>query len=121
VVAFSCGVAQLLGIRLRDMSRRIYIAVAFLLAVLLTVVGWSQTLAHKVWPASHTAIWFPLIVIINPHDDVLMVLLSLIQFPVFAALFSFGIGRWRTAPVFGVLAGIYALLVGITFIIVSKL
>ena len=102
------------------MSQRNYIIIAFVLAVLVTVIGWSQTFAYKVWPASHTVLWFPSVVIANTYGGTAMITLSLVQFPIFATCFAFGLRRWSVARILGALAFIYALLVGIAFIIVSR-
>ena len=101
------------------MSRRIYIAIAFILAVVATVVGWSQSLNYKITPLVPLALWFPLVVITRAHE-LSAVALSLIQFPLFAAAFAFGIRRWPVARVLAVLALTYALLAGIAFAIVRS-
>jgi len=102
------------------MSRRIYIIIAFVLSILATLVGWSQTFIHKTWPPAHTALWFPLVVFADSYGGVEMVVLSLIQFPVFAILFTLGIRRWRVAAVSSALGFIYALIAGIAFMMVGS-
>ena len=116
----SSHVAQLWIVRLLRMSRRIYIVIAFVLAILATLVGWSQTFAHKTWPPAHTALWFPLVVFANSYGGAEMIVLSFIQFPLFAILFVFGVRRWRVAVVSSVLGFIYALMAGIAFMMVSS-
>ena len=101
------------------MSRRIYITIAFILAVLATVVGWSQSLIYKITPIVPLALWFPLIILTGARD-LAAVALSLIQFPLFAIAFTVGIGRWTLARVLAVLMLTYALLAGIAFAIVRS-
>ena len=101
------------------MSRRVYITIAFILAIVATVVGWSQSLNYKVTPLVPLALWFPLIVITGARELV-AVALSLIQFPLFAAAFAFGIRRWSVARVVVALTVTYALLAGIAFAIVRS-
>lgn len=101
------------------MSRRIYTILAFILAVLLTVIGWSQTLVYEECPVNKLALWFPSIEIFNPSDDIHTVFISLIQFPILATLFALGIRRWRVASVLLVLVLVYALLVRIALTIID--
>jgi len=100
------------------MSRRAYIIIAFVLAIAATIIGWSQTFASKTWPPSHTALWFPVNVITNVFGDEMMVLLSLIQFPIFATLFALGVQRWSVAFVSAALGFAYSLMVCIAFMII---
>lgn len=79
------------------LSRRNYIIIAFALAFILTVAGFSQTLALKTWPPNRIVFWFPLTVIANALTPIWGTLteafLALIQFPLLALCFSVGI-RW---------------------------
>ena len=102
------------------MARRIYIVIAFCLAILATFIGWSQTFAHKTWPPAHAALWFPLVVFAKSYGNVEMIVLSFIQFPLFAILFAFGVCRWKVSVVSSVLGFIYALIAGIAFMMVSS-
>src|SRR5678809_1182505 len=102
------------------MSRRVYVIVvifAFVLAIILTAVAWTQTLDHKLTPEVPLALWFPLIIITNALGFAAYTL-ALIQFPLFAVLFAFGTRRWPAGRVFTVLAFTYGLLAGIAFSIV---
>lgn len=81
------------------MSRRAYIIVAFVIAGLLTLLGWQQVLIYKLPPPHKFVAWFPLLVLIPLPDELLGVLFSLVQFPLFAAGFAFGIRRWHPLPV----------------------
>lgn len=101
------------------MSRRVYITIAFILAIVATVIGWSQSLNYKITPLVPLALWFPLIVITGAHE-IEAVALSLVQFPLFAAAFAFGIRRWPVARVLAVLTLTYALLAAIAFAIVRS-
>ncbi len=101
------------------MSRRIYITTAFVLAIVATVVGWSQSLIYKLTPPVPLALWFPLVVITRASEFG-GVAVSFIQFPLFAAAFAVGIRRWSIARVIGVLALTYALLAGVAFAIVRS-
>jgi len=102
------------------MSRRAYIIIAFVLAIIVTIIGWSQTFASKTWPPSHTALWFPLNVITNIYGGEKMVLLSLVQFPAFATLFALGVRRWSVSSVSAALGSAYALMVCIAFVIIRN-
>ena len=101
------------------MSRRVYITTAFILAIVATVAGWSQSLNYKITPLVPLALWFPILVITGARELV-GVALSLIQFPLFATAFAFGIRRWPAARVLAVIALTYALLAGIAFAIVRS-
>ena len=72
-------------------SRKFIVAFAFFLAGLLTLVGWSQTLAYKVFPAYKLAFWFPLITMTNAMENGFELALSIIQFPLFATIFAFAL------------------------------
>jgi hypothetical protein len=100
-------------------SRRIYIAIAFVLAIVATVVGWSQSLNYKLTPPVPLALWFPLVVIIRA-GDLGGIAVSFIQFPLFASAFAIGIRRWPVARVVAVLALTYALLAGVALAIVRR-
>jgi hypothetical protein len=99
--------------------RRIYIVAAFIFAGLATVVGWSQSLIYKDTPLSPLALWFP-IVVLTRATDLAAVALSLIQFPLFAVGFTFGIRRWPVSRVLAALMLTYALLAGFAFAIVRS-
>jgi hypothetical protein len=100
-------------------SRRIYITIAFVLAIVATVVGWSQSLNYKITPPVPLALWFPLIVITHARD-LAGVAVSFIQFPLFAVAFAFGLRRWPPARIVIVLVLVYALLALIAFAIVRS-
>jgi hypothetical protein len=101
------------------MSRRIYIAIAFVLAIVATVVGWSQSLIYKDTPPVPLALWFPLVVI-SRVKELACVAVSFIQFPLFASAFAVGIQRWPGARVVAVLALTYALLAGVALAIMRR-
>ena len=101
------------------MRPRIYIAAAFVLAVVATMIGWSQSLIYKDTPVRPLALWFPIVVLSSAHD-ISAVALSLVQFPLFAIGFAFGIRRWPTSRVLAVLALTYALLAGVALAIVGS-
>jgi hypothetical protein len=106
------------------MSRRKHIAIALTVAFLATVVGLSQTLIWKVFPTVHLVFWFPLVVITNAiHDEsgtMVEVLLSLVQFPLLAICFIIGIRRWPVAAVASVIGCVYALMVLVAWIILTR-
>jgi hypothetical protein len=79
-------------------SRRALTCLSFAVALLLTAVGWQQTLIYKTPPLQSVAIWFPFVVLNPSSDDWLMVLLSLMQFPLFAMAFVWGSRRWKVTP-----------------------
>jgi hypothetical protein len=97
------------------MSRRILIVVSSAVALLLTAIGWQQTLIYKDPPEHKIAIWFPFVVLNPSPDDMLMVLLSLIQFPLFAAAFVLGSWRWKATWVLAIVLLSYALFVAAAF------
>lgn len=104
---------------LLQVSHRIYIAIAFVLAIVATVVGWSQSLNYKVTPPVPLALWFPLVVI-SPAKELGIVVVSFIQFPLFASAFAVGIRSWPVVHVVVILALTYALLASVALAIVSK-
>jgi hypothetical protein len=97
--------------------RRIYTAIAFVLAIMATVVGWSQSLIYKNTPPVPLALWFPLVVM-SPEEVFVTLAVSFIQFPLFALAFAMGIRRWPVARVVIVLMLAYALLAGVALVIV---
>lgn len=100
------------------MSHRIYIGIAFVLAIVATVVGWSQSLNYKDTPPVPLALFFPLVVI-SRVEELGIVVVSFIQFPLFASAFAVGIRCWPVARVVAVLAFIYTLLAGVALAIVK--
>lgn len=107
------------NVRPLPVSRRVYISIVFILAIVATYVGWTQSLNYKVTPLTPLALWFPLI-LITGASDLVAVALSLIQFPLFAGAFAFGTRRWPVARVLVALTLTYALLAGIAFAIVKS-
>jgi hypothetical protein len=103
----------------RHVLHRIYIVLAFVLAVAATVLGWSQSLNYKITPLVPLALWFPLVVILGARE-LAAVGLSLIQYPLFATAFSVGIRRWPVTRVIGVLGLTYVLLAATAFVIVRS-
>jgi hypothetical protein len=106
------------------MSRRNYIKIAFALAFILTVAGFSQTLACKTWPPNRTVFWFPLILIADAFTPIFgtltMVFLALIQFPLLALYFSIGI-RWLQVTLMAILVVMtYVLMVLVAWTLVSN-
>lgn len=91
---------------------------AVLLAIAATMIGWSQSLIYKDVPQIPLAIWFPFIVLTSASDFA-MVLLSLVQFPLFAVAFTLAICRWPVARVTLVLAILYTLLVVLALFMVK--
>lgn len=101
------------------MSRRIYIIIAIVFAIAVTVIGWSQSMNYKITPLVPLALWFPMIVLTGARN-LEAVALSLIQFPLFATAFVLGTRRWPVVRVLAVLALTYGLLAGSAYIIVSR-
>ena len=101
------------------MSRSRCIVIAFGVAIVATVVGWSQSLMYYHTPPVPTAFWFPLVVVTGAHD-LDCVAVSLIQFPLFATAFAFGIQRWPVTRVLAVLALIYGALAVTALVIVKS-
>jgi len=99
-------------------SRGISITIAYVVAVAATVIGWSQSMNYKITPIVPLALWFPTVVLTGARN-LEAVALSLIQFPLFATAFAFGIRRWPVVRVLAVLALTYGLLAGSAYFIVS--
>jgi len=95
-------------------SRRSCTVIAFALAITATIVGWSQSMLYKVIPEVPLCLWFPLAVIAARTISGAVVL-SLMQFPIFAVAFSIGIRRWSAPKVILMLMLFYALSVGFAF------
>ncbi len=100
------------------MSRRIYILIAFVIAIAATVIGWLQSMNYKVTPLVPLALWFPTVVLTGARN-LEAVALSLIQFPLFASAFVLGSRRWPVVRVFAVLLLTYGLLAGLAYSIVN--
>ena len=98
------------------MSRRTYITIAFVLAILATIVGWSQSMLYKVIPEVPLCLWFPLVVV-AARDTISAVVLSVVQFPIFAVAFSLGLRRWSALRVILVLTVAYVVLAGVAIAI----
>ena len=102
------------------MSRRSLTILAFVIAGLLTVIGWQQVMIYKHPPIQNLALWFPFLLLIRLPDEVLRVLLTLVQFPLFAGVFALGIRRWKIPLVIAVVLVTYALCVGAAFAILRS-
>ena len=100
------------------MSHRVYIIIAFAVAIAATGIGWSQTLIYKITPVVPLALWFPLIILTGARE-VEAIAVSFVQFPLFASAFALGIRRWSVAHVLGVLVAVYGLLAGSAYIIMT--
>lgn len=94
------------------MSRSSYAILGFVFAIILTVLGWQQVMIYKAPVVLRLCFWFPFIVLLGARD-LAAGLVSLLQFPAFAAIFAFGMRRWSAGRLFATLLGIYALCVGI--------
>lgn len=100
--------------------REYYVVTAYVLAVTATVIGWSQTLIFKFVPPLPLALWFPLVVVTGSKMFA-AILLSLVQFPLFATAFAIGIRKWPKAKgrvAVGIVA-VYVLMAGIAVGLVS--
>src|SRR4051794_22016686 len=93
------------------MSRARINIFALTLAIVATVVGWSQSLIYYRVPPIPLALWFPFIVLADLNQGP-MILVSLIQFPLFAMVFVTAIRWWPMVRVGVTLAFIYALCAG---------
>lgn len=74
------------------MSKRRFIAIGFVAALALTVGGWYRVMWWKGAPPGSLALWFPLIRLLKLWD-LDAVIASLLQFPLFAAIFAVAM-RW---------------------------
>jgi hypothetical protein len=106
------------------MMNRKFTLIAWLIAVVLTIVAWSQTLMWKSIPALHVVFWFPLLLIADSiaggRNISAEVILSLMQFPFLAICFSIGIRRWRVFIVSSTLVCVYLTLVLVAYILYKK-
>lgn len=96
------------------MNYRTHMIIALIIAILATVVGWSQSLIYKIVPSVPLAILFPLVVLTRAHE-LSAVFVSLIQFPLLAMAYLFGIRRWSWRKVLPTLLLGYAILVALAY------
>jgi hypothetical protein len=96
------------------LCHRIYIVMAFSVAIVATVAGWSQSVIYKEPSPVALALWFPIVVLMKTRGETAIVL-SLVQFPLFAIAFALGIHRWAVGRVLTGCVIAYLLLVGIAF------
>jgi hypothetical protein len=99
-------------------AHRVYIIIAFVIALAATGIGWSQTLLYKITPVVPLALWFPLTILTGARE-LEAVALSFVQFPLFATAFALGIRRWPVVHVLGGLVAVYGLLAGSAYAIVA--
>lgn len=66
------------------------------------------------------AVWFPFLLLVRLPDEISRVVLTLIQFPLFAGAFAWSIRRWRVAPVLAVVLLSYGLSVFLAFAILRS-
>lgn len=93
------------------MNPRNLTILAFSIAAVLTIVGFQQVWLTKWTPPLKDAAWFPLLLILRLPEEFSRILLCLIQFPLFATAFSFGIRRWKVLSTLCVVLFSYALCV----------
>jgi hypothetical protein len=86
-----------------------------LIAFLLTVLGYSQTLSHKLPSLRLTIAWFPLAILAQwlTGDEVLMVGFAMVQFPYFAFALLLGWRRFGFRKSMLVIGSVYILMTGI--------
>ncbi len=89
------------------MTHRSLTILAFVIALLLTVLGWREVMIYKYTPPTKLALWFPLIVLLRSQDFG-AVFVSLIQFPLFALAFRRGLRRWPPGKLLAGLVALYA-------------
>ena len=94
------------------MSTRVYIAAAFIVSVVATVIGLCRTMIHKDVPQLSLALWFPLIVLLRARELVALGL-ALVQFPALAAVFSVALRRWSVSRALAGSLLLYVALAGI--------
>lgn len=96
------------------MSRRTTTILAFVVAVILTVLG-THYCNHKVVPLVRLALWFPL-----PHllhaSGIPGVLLAWLQFPLLACLFAFAIRRWPASWVLAAFVTAYGMYAAVVLV-----
>ena len=92
----------------------VQILMAYALAVLATLVGWSQSLIYKETPTVPLVCWFPFVVL-SSLEDIAGAVVSLVQFPVLATFFAIGIQFWPTRRVLVLMAGGYAVAVAVAW------
>ena len=101
------------------MNRRSSVIVAFVVALVATAVGWSQVMIYKTPPLFPLAAWFP-VVVIAKASDLGAVILSLLQFPIFAAVFAIGIRKWSGKQVAKALGLVYCLFLVMALAIIKR-
>jgi hypothetical protein len=86
-------------------------------AGLAAFIGYSQTLAYKIWPPTQLAIWFPWAVFASrlTGDASVMVLAALAQYPFFTLVFALGVRRWSVQRVLIAICGLHAITIAIAF------
>jgi hypothetical protein len=85
--------------------------IAWGIAILLTVAGFQQVWLYKWVSDEKVAIWFPFLFLFRLSDDFLRVLISVIQFPLFATAYYVGLRRFRALPILCAIVLGYALCV----------
>jgi hypothetical protein len=86
-------------------------ASVIVLAVVLTIVGASHTLLHKVFSRADLAVWFPVCVITNTYGDGLFLLLAVLQFPALGLLFILLSRKYSAVYSFLLVVAVYVLAV----------
>jgi hypothetical protein len=97
------------------MSRRGIAIIAFAIAIVLTAAGLEEVWLYKSVPRERIAVWFPLLLIFQLPEEFSRFVVCLIQFPLLAVAFCFGIQRWRFVTALCVVLFSYALCVAIAF------
>jgi hypothetical protein len=108
-----------LYVGLKTLTPRNHTRITLALAIILTVAGFQQIWSYKWVPPEKIALWFPILLIIRLPDEIIFRLfLCLIQFPLFATAYCFGIRRFRSIPTLCVvlLSYILCVLAGFTLI-----
>ena len=92
------------------MSRRSQQVIAFVIAILLTIVTWQQVMKWMI-PAAPLkyALLTPLLIVVGARDA-LAVVLSVVQWPLFALGFCAGLQRWKSRVALAVVAVVYIFL-----------
>jgi hypothetical protein len=100
------------------MSRHTITIISFVVAIILTALGSHYCWNHKVIPLVRLALWFPFPYLLRANE-VPGLLLSVIQFPVLASVFSLAIRRWRARWVLAVFVLAYALYAAVVIAILG--
>jgi hypothetical protein len=102
------------------MSHRSQQAIAFAVAILLTMVSWEQVMRWKAPVARWKYVVLTPLPIALGASDVLAVFLFLVQWPMLPLAFCAGLRRWKLSVALAVVGTVYILLAITALIVIKK-